>query len=93
MLIDAAVTTRAHGIVNAGAGHTAMASLVTAQQNGVAIVTGSHMMTGIVRPTSELTKAGFTSAGMHSPHRARILMQPLPKTNDPKKIQRIFNEY
>jgi L-asparaginase type II len=99
VLIDAAVAAGARGIVNAGTGHAnmphaTMASLVTAQQKGVAIVTGSRVMTGIVTPTSEFTKAGFASAMMHSPQKARILlMLALTKTNDPKEIQRIFNEY
>ena len=99
ILIDAAVAAGARGIVNAGVGHAnmpaaTMSSLVAAQQKGVAVVVGSRVMTGFITPTGQFTKAGLVTSMMHSPQKARILlMVALTKTNDPKEIQRIFNEY
>lgn len=99
VMIDAAVAAGAKGIVNAGVGHAnmpaaAMESLVAAHKKGVAVVTGSRVMTGIVTPTKEFSDAGFVSSMMHSPQKARVLlMLALTKTNDQKELQRIFNEY
>jgi L-asparaginase len=99
VLIDAAVAIGARGIVNAGVGHAnmpiaTMDSLVAAQRKGIAIVVGSRVMTGIVTPTGQFSKAGFVTSMMHSVQKARILlMLALTKTSDPKELQRIFNEY
>jgi L-asparaginase len=98
-LIDAAVAAGAQGIVNAGLGHAnmpvpTMDSLVAAQKKGVVIVAATRVMTGIITPTGQFTKANFVSAMMHSPQKARILlMLALTKTKDPKEIQRMFDEY
>ncbi len=99
VLIDAAVHAGAKGIVNAGTGHAnmpmaTMNSLVAARKQGIAVVTGTRVATGIVTPTSEFAQAGFVSSMMHSPQKARILlMLALTQTSDPQQLQRIFNEY
>lgn len=99
LLIDAAVAAGTKGIVNAGLGHAnmpvaTMKSLQAAQQKGVVVVVDSRVGTGLVTPTGQFTKAGFVSAMMHNPQKARILlMLALTKTNDVHEIQRIFEEY
>lgn len=99
LLIDAAAGAGAKGIINAGLGHAnmpaaTMKSLQAAQQKGIVVVVDSRVGTGLVTPTAQFTKAGFVSAMMHNPQKARILlMLALTKTNDVQEIQRIFEEY
>lgn len=99
VLIDAAVAGGAKGIVNAGVGHAnmpdvTMQSLKAAQQKGVAIVVGSRAPSGIVTPVGQFTEAGFVTSMMHTAQKARILlMLGLTRTNDPKELQRIFEQY
>ena len=98
-LIDAMVKIGAKGIVNAGLGHAnvpndVMDSLIKAKKAGVTVVVNSRVGTGMVTPVGKFSKEGFVSAMMHNPQKARILlMLALTKTEDPKEIQRIFNEY
>ncbi|SEF25438.1 MULTISPECIES: asparaginase [unclassified Variovorax] len=99
VLVDAAVAAGAKGIVNAGVGHAnmpdvTMQSLKAAQQKGVAIVVGSRAVSGIVTPTGQFAEAGFVTSMMHTTQKARILlMLGLTRTNDPKELQRIFEQY
>lgn len=99
LLVDAAVAAGARGIVNAGVGHANMPeatlqSLKAARQKGTAVVVGSRTASGIVTPVGQFTEAGFVSAMMHTPQKARILlMLGLTKTSDPKELQRMFEEY
>ena len=98
-IVDAMVLAGAKGIVNAGVGHANMPdsireSLTNAKQKGVAVVVDSRVGGGIVTPVGMNEKAGFISAMMHNPQKARILlMLALTKTNNTKEIQRMFNEY
>ncbi|MFM2480814.1 asparaginase [Celerinatantimonas sp. YJH-8] len=99
VLVDAAVKAGAKGIVNAGVGHAnmpvaTMESLEKAKAKGVVIVVGSRINSGIVTPKGKYVKAGFVSAMMHNPQKARILlMLALTKTHNIQEIQRMFNEY
>ena len=71
-----------------------MDSLIKAKKAGVTVVVNSRVGTGMVTPVGKFSKEGFVSAMMHNPQKARILlMLALTKTDDPKEIQRIFNEY
>ena len=98
-VVDAMVKIGAKGIVNAGLGHAnvpnaVMDSLIAAQKAGTVVVVGSRVGTGLITPLNKFSKHGFVSAMMHTPQKARILlMLALTKTNDPKEIQRIFDEY
>lgn len=98
-LVDAMVKNGAKGIVNAGVGHANMPndvnkSLSEAAKQGVVVVAGSRVGSGMITPLPKFTKEGYVSAMMHNPQKARILlMLALTKTNDPKEIQRMFNEY
>ena len=39
-------------------------------------------------------KMGFVASGELNPAKSRVLLQlALTKTNDPKQVQRMFNEY
>ena len=98
-VIEAMVKIRAKAIINAGLGHAnvpnaVMDSLVKAHKAGVVVVVDSRVGTGLVTPVGKFSKEGFVSAMMHNPQKARILlMLALTKTQDPKEIQRIFDEY
>ena len=98
-LVDAMVANGAKGIVNAGVGHANMPndvnkSLASAVKQGVAVVAASRVGSGLITPLGKFTKEGYVTAMMHNPQKARILlMLALTKTQDPKEIQRIFNEY
>jgi len=99
ILIDAAVSAGAQGIINAGVGHAnmpaaTMQSLKNAQKKGVVVVTASRTGSGLVTETKQFKEAGFVAAMMHNPQKARVLlMLALTKTKDPAEIQRIFEEY
>ena len=98
-IIDAMVKLGAKGIVNAGLGHAnvpneVMNSLIAAKKAGAAVVVDSRVGSGLITPIGKFTREGFVSAMLHNPQKARILlMLALTKTDDPKEIQRIFNEY
>ncbi len=48
----------------------------------------------MITPLGKFSKHGFVAAMMHNPQKSRILlMLALTKTQDPKEIQRIFDEY
>ena len=58
------------------------------------VVVDSRVGTRLVTPVGKFSKEGFVSAMMHNPQKGRILlMLALTKTQDPKEIQRIFDEY
>lgn len=98
-IIDAMIKLGAKGIVNAGLGHAnvpneVMNSLIAAKKAGAAVVVDSRVGSGLITPIGKFTREGFVSAMLHNPQKARILlMLALTKTDDPKEIQRIFNEY
>lgn len=98
-LVDAMVGIGAEGIINAGVGHAnmpnaVMEKLTAAVNQGVVVVAGTRITSGMVTPVKKNEKAGFVSAMMHTPQKARILlMLALTKTKDKAEIQRIFDEY
>ena len=58
------------------------------------VVVDFRVGTRLVTPVGKFSKEGFVSAMMHNPQKGRILlMLALTKTQDPKEIQRIFDEY
>ena len=98
-IIDAMVKLGSKGIVNAGLGHAnvpneVMNSLIAAKKAGAAVVVDSRVGSRLITPIGKFTREGFVSAMLHNPQKARILLiLALTKTDDPKEIQRIFNEY
>ncbi len=99
-LVDAVIAEGAKGIVYAGSGmgsihKNAEPALVEAQKKGIVVVRSSRTGNGLVLPSSEQwTAEGFLDGDTLNPQKARVLLQlALTKTNDPKEIQRMFNEY
>lgn len=100
-LIKAALSAGAKGIVVAGVGDGNMtqASLDTlrdAAQKGVVVVRASRVGSGIVLRNNEVDddQMGFVASGELNPPKSRVLLQlALTKTNAPKDVQRIFDEY
>lgn len=99
-LVDAVIAEGAKGIVYAGSGmgsihKNAEPALVEAQKKGIVIVRSSRTGNGLVLPSSaQWTAEGFLDGDTLNPQKARVLLQlALTKTDDPKEIQRMFNEY
>lgn len=100
-IIDAAVKNGAKGIVIAGVGDGNMTeeTLKTVERlrkNGILVVRASRVPIGPVLRNSEVDddKMGFVASGEFSPAKSRVLaMLALTKTNDPKKVQEMFNTY
>ncbi|MGL4410909.1 MAG: type II asparaginase [Bacteroidales bacterium] len=96
-LVDAKVD----GIVMAGVGNgnfypTVLAEMDRAVKQGIHVVRGSRIQTGIVPMNGEVndTEHGFVASGFHSAPKSRVLlMLALTKTKDLNEIRRIFNEY
>ena len=59
------------------------------------VVLSAHVPAGgVVKSHAQYVNAGFVFSGNLNPQKARLLLQlALTKTNDPKEIQRIFDEY
>jgi L-asparaginase len=90
------------GIVVAGMGNGAMPTnifheLVKASREGIPIVRSSRAAAGattIEFGGNEYADAGFIASGTLNPQKAAILLQlALTKTNNPKKIQEMFDKY
>ena len=101
-LVDAAVKAGAKGIIHAGTGNgsihkDAEPGLADAVKQGVVVVRSSRVGNGIVTPAgadSAYGKQGFLDGYSLNPQKARLLLQlALTKTNDPKKIQEMFQKY
>lgn len=101
-LIDAAVKAGAKGIVIAGVGDGNMTKEAIAdlenhvKNDGVLVVRSTRLATGLVLRNNEVDddKSGFVASGEFNPAKSRVLAQlALIKTNDPKKVQEIFNNY
>ena len=99
-LIDASVKSGAKGIVYAGSGmgsihQNAEPALAQAVKSGVTVVRSSRCGNGMVVACSEdYTREGFLNGDTLNPQKARILLQlALTKSNNPKEIQRMFDEY
>jgi len=97
--VDAAVAAGAKGIVHAGMGHGSIfpvtkQGLIDAQQKGIVIVKSSRVGNGIVTRVAEDDQYNFVVADTLNPQKARVLLiLALTKTNDPLKIQKMFDEY
>ncbi|AIR06015.1 L-asparaginase II [Cedecea neteri] len=89
------------GIVSAGVGNgnlykTVFDTLATAAHEGTVVVRSSRVPTGYTTRDAEVDdgKYGFVASGSLNPQKARVLLQlALTKTNDPKQIQEMFNQY
>lgn len=101
-LIDAAVRGGAKGIVIAGVGdgnmtEGALAALERwAKQKGILVVRSTRLPTGMVLRNNEVNddKSGFVASGEFNPAKSRVLAQlALTETNDPKRVQQMFNTY
>lgn len=100
VLADAAIAAGAKGIVHAGSGNGSVhgqtePALAEAVLKGIAVVLSSRTGSGVVCPNVEqYNKAGFIEGRTLNPQKARLLLQlALTKTNDPKEIARMFEEY
>lgn len=100
-LINASTAAGAKGIVIAGVGNgnmtkTALDALEAQAKKGVVCVRSSRVTTGQVGRNVEVDddKMGFVASLGLNPQKARVLLRlALLKTNDPKQIQRYFDEY
>ena len=100
-LIDAAVAAGAKGIVIAGVGNgnmtkSALDALARHAKAGIVCVRSSRVTSGIVGRNVEVNddSLGFVAALQHTPQKARVLLRvALLKSQDPKVIQRYFDEY
>jgi len=100
-IIKAALDAGAKGLVIAGVGdgnmtQPALDVLTAAAKKGVAVVRSTRLASGLVLRNNEVDddKLGFVASGEFNPAKSRVLLQlALTKTNDPAKIQKIFNEY
>ena len=100
-MIDAAVAAGAKGIVIAGVGNgnmtkSALDALAKHAKNGIVCVRSSRVTTGQVGRNVEVNDDSLgtvASLGLN-PQKARVLLRlALLKTQDPKTIQRYFDEY
>lgn len=101
VMLDAAVSANAKGIVYAGVGDGSLSTdvkggLIDAQKKGVVIVRSSRVGNGIIARNGEANddQLHFVASDTLNPQKARILlMLALTKTTDPQKIQQMFWEY
>jgi L-asparaginase len=100
-LIDAAIKGGARGIVVAGVGDgnmttPALEALAKAAKSGVIVVRSTRVEQGIVLRNGEVNddKMGFVVSGELTPPKSRVLLQlALTKTQDPVRIQKMFEVY
>jgi len=100
-LVDASVKAGAKGIVAAGVGNgnmpkAVMDALGRAAASGVVVVRASRVTLGYVGRNVEVDddKMNFVASEELNPPKARVLLRlALMKTQDPKQIQRMFNEF
>jgi L-asparaginase len=100
-LIGAAVQRGAKGLVIAGVGDgnmtkEALDALSLAVNRGVVVVRSTRLAGGIVLRNNEVDddKLHLVASGEFTPPKARVLLQlALMKTSDPRRVQKMFNEY
>lgn len=99
-LVKAALAAGAKGLVNAGTGNGTVSKFLfktyaDAVKAGVPVVRASRIDAGVVTVSKpDWDKAGFIRGGSLNPQKSRLLLQlALTKTNDPKKIQELFDQY
>lgn len=89
--VDAFVAAGAKGIILTGGLPEAMKD---GQAKGVVFVQSDRKGSGRVLASERQAGRGLVTADGLSPHKARILLRlALAQTQDPKEIQRMFNEY
>ena len=100
VMVDAAVAAGAKGIVHAGTGNGSIhdnteVALKDAVGKGITVVRSARVGNGVTtKSVQKYTDNGYLEANTLNPQKARILLQlALTKTQDPKEIQRMFNEY
>ena len=100
VMADAAVAAGAKGIIHAGTGNGSIANptmegLKDAVAKGVVVVRSARVPNGATTVSLPMwTKAGFLESDTLNPQKARLLLQlALTKTQDPKEIQRMFDQY
>jgi L-asparaginase len=96
---DAAIENGAKGIIVAGEGNGSMSDSALegakdAVEKGVILIRSSRVGNGIVTRETIDDENNFVTADSLNPQKARILtMLALTQTDDPKEIQKFFNEY
>jgi L-asparaginase len=96
---DAAIENGAKGIIVAGEGNGSMSDSALegakdAVEKGVILTRSSRVGNGIVTRETIDDENNFVTADSLNPQKARILtMLALTQTDDPKEIQKFFNEY
>ncbi|UUZ81746.1 type II asparaginase [Paenibacillus sp. P26] len=99
VLVDAAVSAGAKGIIHAGTGdgsvhEQTLPGLQDAVKKGVVVVRGTRVPEGIVTREKIDDDNHFVTSDNLSPQKARILlMLALTQTADPQKVQEYFNQY
>ena len=100
VMADAAVAAGAKGIIHAGTGNGSIANptmegLKDAVAKGVVVVRSARVPNGATTVSLPMwTKAGFLESDTLNPQKSRLLLQlALTKTQDPKEIQRMFDQY
>jgi L-asparaginase len=69
-------------------------ALLEARARGVHVVVSSRAGSGRVLPRTVLRDRGFVAADNLNPQKARVLaMLALTRTDDPRELQRMFDEY
>lgn len=100
-MINAAIAAGAKGIVVAGVGDgnmtkPALDALAAAAKKGILVVRSTRLPKGMVMRNAEVKddELGFVASGELNPSKSRVLAQlALTKTNDPKRVQKMFREY
>lgn len=100
-MIKAAQAAGAKGIVVAGVGDgnmtkKALDALEQAKKAGVLVIRSTRLPNGMVMRNAEVKddELGFVASGELNPSKSRVLAQlALTKTNDPKKVQEMFQVY
>ena len=100
-LINAAAASGARGLVIAGVGNgnmtaPALDALAGQARRGIVSVRSSRVTTGMVGRNVEVKddSLGLVASLEHNPQKARVLLRlALMKTQDPRAIQRYFDEY
>jgi L-asparaginase len=89
--IDAFVAAGAEGIVLTGGDREAVER---GREKGVVFVNSDRKGSGRVMQSERTAARGLVTSDNLPPHKARILLRlALTKTEDPREIQRMFNEY
>ncbi len=100
-VINAVIASGAKGLVIAGVGDGNMTQqaidlLGKKASEGIVVVRSTRLPKGLVLRNNEVDddKLGFVASGELNPAKSRVLLQlALTKTQDPKRVQTMFEEY